>query len=297
MIRIGLRQHHQGDHSRGVLLPPQRFLAQWILPQFLALAVAALIYSQSAAGALTYVDARVWAVLAISFAVLRVAMARTELAPSTFVLDAVGSAVFIGGTGDAGSPFFALALAGAWWASMRGRRGSLYGLAFAIAYVLLVAPGALRDGQLAAVVYQLAFVAAVGVMADRLTDVDRARWAFAVLNGSAEPGHDSVRVGLSRAIRGGSVPIDVLLTAGQLGLTAVQTELIAYLILGLSNQQIADAQSVSEATVRYRLTRLYRVLDVRGRKAAAERARELGLDALVAGAAPSGAGQAQTAPK
>jgi DNA-binding CsgD family transcriptional regulator len=94
------------------------------------------------------------------------------------------------------------------------------------------------------------------------------------------------------------VPIDVLLTAGQLGLTAMQTELIAYLILGLSNQEIADALSVSEATVRYRLTRLYRVLDVRGRKAAAERARELGLDALVAGAAPNaGTAPLQTAPK
>ena len=44
--------------------------------------------------------------------------------------------------------------------------------------------------------------------------------------------------------------------------------------------------SVSEATVRYRLTRLYRCLGVKGRKAAAERARELGLGALLPATAP-----------
>ena len=112
----------------------------------------------------------------------------------------------------------------------------------------------------------------------RFTD---SRWAFAVLDASGDEVQPaSVRIGLSRAVQGGVVPIDVLLTAGQLGLTAMQTELIAYLILGLSNMEIAEAMSISEATVRWRLTRLYRVLDVRGRKAAAARARELGLDAL-----------------
>jgi DNA-binding CsgD family transcriptional regulator len=105
-------------------------------------------------------------------------------------------------------------------------------------------------------------------------------------------------VGLSRAVQGGVVPIDVLLTAGQLGLTALQTELIAYLILGLSNMEIADAMNISEATVRWRLTRLYRVLDVRGRKAAAERARELGLDALVTAApTPESKRRSRSAPK
>ncbi len=91
-----------------------------------------------------------------------------------------------------------------------------------------------------------------------------------------------MKAGLSRAIGGGLVPIDALLAAGQLGLTASQTELIPYLMLGMSNQEIADALSVSEATVRYRLTRLYRCLGVKGRKAAAERARELGLGGAAA---------------
>ena len=296
MIRSGSRQRHLADWSAQAVLQ-QTFVVRWILPQALALTAAAMIVAQGPQ-LTAYADGRIWALLAGSFAVLRVAAVRTQLVPSTFALDAIGSAVFIGGTGAADSPFFALAVAGAWWASMKDRRGSLYALAFGIGYVLLVAPPALRVGDIGSVLYQPAFVSAVGVMADRLTDANRGRWAFTVLHRSVEQGPDSVKVGLSRALRGGSVPIDVLLTAGQLGLTAIQTELIAYLILGLSNQEIADALSVSEATVRYRLTRLYRVLDVRGRKAAAERARELGLDALVAGTgADADAAPPQNAPK
>jgi DNA-binding CsgD family transcriptional regulator len=65
-----------------------------------------------------------------------------------------------------------------------------------------------------------------------------------------------------------------------MGLTALQAELLAYLMLGLSNQEIADATQVSEATVRYRLTGLYRILGVSGRKQAAARARDLGLTAM-----------------
>jgi len=189
--------------------PYQLFVVRWVLPQTLALAVGAGLYL---AGERTYSDGRAWAVLALSFAVLRIAVFRTDLASSTYVLDAVGSAVFIGGTGAAGSPFFALALAGAWWASMKARRGSLYALAFALGYLVLVAPAAIRAGDLAAAVYQPAFVVTIGILGDRLTEQDPSRWAFTVLHGSAEPGPESVRVGLSRAIRGGNVPIDVLLT-------------------------------------------------------------------------------------
>jgi LuxR family maltose regulon positive regulatory protein len=71
--------------------------------------------------------------------------------------------------------------------------------------------------------------------------------------------------------------MDVLLAASREGLTVLQAELLAYLVLGLTNQEIADATSVGEATVRYRLTRLYRALGVRGRKAAIARAHEIGL--------------------
>jgi DNA-binding CsgD family transcriptional regulator len=267
------------------------------LPQLLALAAAAVVagaWRSPAPGELG-----VSLLIAVGLAGLRLAATRSDLVRSTFVLDAVGVALLIGGTGNAHSPFLGIGLAGAWWAAGMGRNGALYGAAFLAAYLVLVVPGALRGQEVAAVVYQPAIVAVIGVLGDQLRwSRHPSRWSFTVLQRSSRADPDSVRVGLSRAIRGGAVPMDVLLTAGQLGLTAMQTELIAYLILGLSNQEIADALSVSEATVRYRLTRLYRILDVRGRKAAAERARELGLDALVPGNRPQmRAGVQQTIPK
>jgi DNA-binding NarL/FixJ family response regulator len=91
------------------------------------------------------------------------------------------------------------------------------------------------------------------------------------------PEHLAVREGLRRALGNLEIPLDVVLAAGQLGLTATQAELLSYLVLGLANQQIADAMHLSEAAVRYRLTRLYRTLGVTGRGEAADRARALGL--------------------
>jgi DNA-binding NarL/FixJ family response regulator len=71
------------------------------------------------------------------------------------------------------------------------------------------------------------------------------------------------------------------MVAGQIGLTADQVELLGYLLLGFGNHQIADAIGRSEATVRYRLTNLYRSLGVRGRRTAVQQARDLGLDSLI----------------
>ncbi|HET6745459.1 MAG TPA: LuxR C-terminal-related transcriptional regulator [Candidatus Limnocylindria bacterium] len=280
LIRTGLGQRTAGSLRNAIDSRWARLVAD-IAPQFLALAAAATIYAFGPP-----VDAQrdvwVWAVLAVAFAGLRLGTLRTALVTSTYVLDAVGVAIFIGGTGDAESPFLGIALAGAWWASQKAARGTLYAIAFAASYSILVAPAALREGHLAAVIFQPTLLCIVGLLADSLrARGDLSRWAFTILTHEGESQPASVRVGLSRVVRGGSVPIDVLLTAGQLGLTAAQTELVAYLILGLSNMQIAEALSLSEATVRYRLTRLYRVLGVRGRKAAAERARELGLGDLV----------------
>jgi len=90
----------------------------------------------------------------------------------------------------------------------------------------------------------------------------------------------AIREGLRRALGNMDVPLDVLLAAGQLGLTAIQAELLSYLVLGLTNLEISDATRLSEAAVRYRLTRLYRLLGVRGRREAAERARDLGLSGV-----------------
>jgi DNA-binding CsgD family transcriptional regulator len=89
----------------------------------------------------------------------------------------------------------------------------------------------------------------------------------------------AIREGLRRALGPMEISMDVLLAASREGLTVLQAELLAYLVLGLTNQEIADATSVGEATVRYRLTRLYRALGVRGRKAAIARAHEIGVEA------------------
>ena len=78
--------------------------------------------------------------------------------------------------------------------------------------------------------------------------------------------------------------LDVLLAAANAGLTVIQAELLAYLQMGLTNQEIADATNVGVPTVRYRLTRLYRALGVSGRKAAIAAARELGLSASLSDA-------------
>jgi DNA-binding CsgD family transcriptional regulator len=87
----------------------------------------------------------------------------------------------------------------------------------------------------------------------------------------------AIRDAVSRALGPMEISLDVLLAASRDGLTIIQAELLAYLALGLTNQEIADAANISVPTVRYRLTRLYRVLAVRGRKEAAELAREIGL--------------------
>ncbi len=63
----------------------------------------------------------------------------------------------------------------------------------------------------------------------------------------------AIRDGLLRALRTMDVPVDAVIAAGQVGLTAVQAELLAYLMLGLTNIEISDASGLSEATVRYRL--------------------------------------------
>ena len=286
MIRIGHLRQHAAARAAGSRPAHWPAWAATVLPQALALIAAALIYLLGP-DSQAQPDTRIWAVLALSFAGLRVATIRAELVASTYVLDAVGVAVFIGGTGGVSSPFVALALAGAWWAAQKAGRGSLYGLAFAAAYMVLVAPQAIRDADFSPVLYQMAFVWAIGAFGDRLRATAQLAGARGIPDAAAQNLQgDSLKAGLGRAVDAGRIPIDELLTGGQLGLTVVQTELIPYLILGLSNQEIADALSVSEATVRYRLTRLYRALDVRGRKAAADRARELGLAALLPATAP-----------
>jgi len=223
----------------------------------------------------------VWLIIFAGFSVLRIATVGRRLATSTVLLDAVGTVVFLAGTGAPGSPFYLLALAGVWWAAhmRQPRSGLMYGLAFAAAYVVLVVPGALREQALAGVFEDLTAVIAIGALSDWFVGVDRRALALNEALHAAPLGVEqlAIREGLQRALLTTNVPVDVILAAGQVGLTASQTELLSYLVLGLSNLEIADAAGVSEATTRYRLTRLYRALGVRGRHAAARRAKEFGL--------------------
>ncbi|MDP9222350.1 MAG: LuxR C-terminal-related transcriptional regulator [Actinomycetota bacterium] len=223
----------------------------------------------------------VWLVIFAGFSVLRVVTVGRRLATSTMLLDAIGMVVFLAGTGAPGSSFFLLAFAGVWWAAhmRQSRSGLIYGLAFAAGYVLFVVPVALRQGEIAAVFEELTAVIVIGALSDWFVGVDRRALALNDALNAAPPGIEqlAIREGLQRALTTMQVPVDVVLTAGQVGLTAAQTELLSYLVLGLSNFEIADAAGISEATARYRLTRLYRALGVRGRRAAAHRAKEFGL--------------------
>jgi DNA-binding CsgD family transcriptional regulator len=222
-------------------------------------------------------------VLFIGFAVLRVVSGRRGLAISTLALDAMGTALLLAGTGAPASAYFPLALAGAWWSAHvpRPRSGLAWAIAFVAAYGLLVLPDAVRDRMLVHALEDVSVVFIVGLLSDWFVRVDRRAIQLSEALARAPAGAEKVAIrdGLTRALAPMEISIDVLLAAARAGLTVIQAELLAYLQMGLTNQEIADATSVGEATVRYRLTRLYRALGVSGRKAAVQRAMALGLSA------------------
>jgi DNA-binding NarL/FixJ family response regulator len=153
----------------------------------------------------------------------------------------------------------------------------IYGITLVAAYLVLVLPDAVRASTAPEAVEQGALLVAFSGVTEAWVRAHRAwlRTRSWIPDLGAEA--LAIRNGLARALPRIDIPIDAVLSAGRMGLTALQAELLAYLLLGLTNQEIADATQVSEATVRYRLTPLYRTLGVTGRKHAADRARELGL--------------------
>jgi DNA-binding NarL/FixJ family response regulator len=217
----------------------------------------------------------------LGISVLRTVNVRRRLAVSTLALDAVGIVVLLASTGGASSPFYVVALSGVWWAANipRPRSGLAYGVAFAAAYLLLIVPQALREQALAAALQSGLALIVVAFLSDRFVRVDRRALELnEVLEAPPFAAEQiAVRDGLLLALRGMDIPMDVVVAAGRIGLTAIQAELLTYLVMGLSNQEIADATGVSESAVRYRLTRLYRAFGVRGRREAAQFAHELGL--------------------
>jgi DNA-binding CsgD family transcriptional regulator len=226
--------------------------------------------------------------IVLGLSALRTATARRQLAMTTICLDAVGTVLLVAGTGAPGSPFGWFALAGVWWAAhlRRPRSGLIYAMVFTAAYAALVIPEAIRQHELASSFERIGALMLVAFLTDWFVRVDRRALELneALQAPRFGPEHIAIREGLERALGSMDIPLDVVLAAGQLGLTAIQAELLSYLTLGLTNMEIADATHLSEAAVRYRLTRLYRRLGVSGRREAAERARDLGLPGTARGA-------------
>ena len=232
-------------------------------------------------------------VIVLGISGLRVITAGRRLAVSTPVLDALAMAALLAGTGAPRSPFYLLAVAGAWWAGQmdRKRSGLLYAAAFVPAYIALALRPAVIDGAVSTLLEHVFWISALALLADRFHAIDRTAIDLSAALKSAPPGIEAVTVRrqLQRTLGDTDVPVDVVLAAAQVGLTASQAELLGYLVMGLSTNEIADAAALSEATVRYRLTRLYRAMNVRGRRAAASRAHELGLAAWVSAEEPRSA--------
>jgi DNA-binding CsgD family transcriptional regulator len=223
--------------------------------------------------------AALWIVAGLTF--LHWATVRKSVKWTTVAFDAIGTAVVLAGTGAPDSPFLFLAVAGSWWAvNLRRPRGGLeYVTFFLAAYASLVFGLAWREGTVARLIENGLMLTMLAGLAHRYVRVDqRAIELSKALQGPGfGPAELKVREGLARALHAPDVAVDAVIAAGHLGLTAQQAELLAHLMVGLTNREIADAVGVSEAGVRYRLTRLYRALGVHRRNEAAERARELGL--------------------
>jgi DNA-binding CsgD family transcriptional regulator len=246
-----------------------------------ALAATLVILAIQGSGPLSVGQALVGVAIGLGFSVLHVLSVMRRLAVSSLMLDAVGMVLLLVGTGAPASPFYVLALAGVWWAAHVPRRhsGLIYGFTFAAAYAFLVVPHALQDHTLVEAFEEGSVLIVMAFLSDWFVRVDvRALELNEALHAPRfGPEHMAIRDGLKRALGDLDIPLDVVLAAGQLGLTAAQAELLTYLVLGLSNLEISDAAHLSEPTVRYRLTGLYRRLGVRGRREAPDRARELGL--------------------
>jgi DNA-binding CsgD family transcriptional regulator len=216
---------------------------------------------------------------------------RRDVGPWVVPLDAIACFVVVAWTSAPLSEFHFVALAGIWWAGrlVRRRGAALFAVAFLAPYTIVVLPDGWQRGYFAEAADDLLTVAVIALLVDWFMSVDRRAMALSAAMRLGEARREStieVRRRLALAAGESPVPVDTLVVAGHLGLTANQIELLSYLVLGFGNAQIADAIGRSEATVRYRLTSLYRALGVNGRAGAIERARDLGLDSVIVGQAP-----------
>ena len=194
-----------------------------------------------------------------------------------------GMAVGMLTTGAPDSPLLPLGVSLAWTVGLGSRREvPVYVATFATVYVVAglllgVGPGEggsdvmIETTKTLGLVWLAAALAGRGVglgrgsaPVDEPRAADQARWA-------------RIRPRLTRVLGNEPVPLDGLMLGTRAGLTLRETEMLSYLVVGLTNQEIADALCIAEATVKYRLTRLYRRLGVARRREAIEVGRELGL--------------------
>ena len=206
------------------------------------------------------------------------------LRSAVIVLDAIGTVIFLSVTGSPSSPFYFFALAGAWWAGhLRPPHGAvLFGVVFVAVYTVMVMPTAIAMHAASAGFEDLVALIIVAGLTDFYLTVDRRaiEMSHAMRKLALSPHDLTFRQHVAALLEAPELPIDAVLAGAQFGLTAVQTELLALLMVGLTNQQLAEALTISEAGVRYRLTRLYRTLKVNGRVEAVARAKALGLEWL-----------------
>jgi DNA-binding CsgD family transcriptional regulator len=206
------------------------------------------------------------------------------LRSAVIVLDAIGTVVFLSVAGAPSSPFYFFALAGAWWAGhLRPPHGAmLFGVIFVGVYLVMVMPAAIARHAAPEAFEDLVALIIVASLTDfylaldrRAIEMSRAMRAMAL-----SPQDLTFRRHVAALLEAPELPVDAVLAGAQFGLTAIQTELLALLMVGSTSPQMAEALSISEAAVRYRLTRLYRTLKVHGRTEAVARARAMGLDWL-----------------
>lgn len=231
-------------------------------------------------------------IVATALVVTRYASLRRDLGAWVIPADALVSFLVVSWTSAPLSEFHFVVLAGLWWAGrLAPKRGSaLFALSFLVPYAIFVLPDGWQRGYFAEAADDLLTVAVIAILVDWFMSVDRrAMELAAALRAGEALGESPIEVRRRLAVAAGEspVPVDTLVVAGQLGLTANQIELLGYLVLGFGNAQIADAVGRSEATVRYRLTSLYRAMGVASRAGAIERAHELGLASLLRGQSPT----------
>jgi DNA-binding CsgD family transcriptional regulator len=225
-------------------------------------------------------------VLSAALVASRYLALRFRAGPWIVLVDAVVCLVAVSITSAPHSEFHFVALAGIWWAGrLVSRHGAaIYAVAFLLPYTVLVLPDALQRGALAEGAEDLLTIVVLAILVDWFMAVDRRVLQLShVLTAGIAQGDSPLELRRRLGVAAGDspLPIDTLVLAGRLGLRADEIELLGYLVLGFGNAQIAEAIGRSEATVRYRLTRLYRSLDVRGRREAILRARELGFDGIL----------------